>query len=202
MTLEPYHHGHNAVEEIPWSRLGHILIAMTKRIQAEFQPDIVVGVAKGGVIPAVYLSSAFLVDFIPIKLSSRKNEQVVHEMPVWHVKPTASLKGKKVLIVDDIAVAGRTLEMAAAAVKECGASEVKTATIAIHKGSVSPDFYELCTDALIVWPWDRDTIDSSGTWRINGEYLEEMENIEGYDPGPSPGYEPISWWSKGAKDKR
>jgi hypoxanthine phosphoribosyltransferase len=35
----------------------------------DFRPEAVVGIAKGGVIPAVFLASAFQVDFFPIKLS-------------------------------------------------------------------------------------------------------------------------------------
>ena len=76
MTLDPYHHEHTGVEEIRWSRLAHLLPKLAQKIRGDWQPEIVVGIAKGGVIPAAYLSSVFRLDFFPIKLSSRHNEEM------------------------------------------------------------------------------------------------------------------------------
>ena len=185
-ALDPYHHEHRHVEEVPWSRLGDLLIDLAEKIRRDFQPEIVVGIAKGGVVPAVYLSSAYLLDFLPIKLSSRHDEQIVSGTPVWHVYPTDEVMGKKVLLVDDICVAGRTLGMAAEELARRGALAVRTATLAVHHGSMRPDYYVLDTDSLIVWPWDRDVLAPDGKWSINAEYTDEMDEVPGYVPGPSP----------------
>ena len=194
--LDPYKHKHLLVEEIPWSRLGKLLIELAETIRKDWWPDIVVGIAKGGVIPAVYLSSLFQLDFYPIKLSSRSKEKIIHELPVWHVYPTSHVEGKKVLLVDDICVAGRTLKMATSELKKQGASEVRSATLAVHEESVSPNYWVLKTDALIVWPWDRDVLSEDGIWSINSEYLEEMREVSQYIPGPSPAIEPEGNWIK------
>ena len=196
MTLNPYRHNHNQVEEIPWSRLGRLLIELTEMIQESFHPEIVLGIAKGGVVPGLFLSSAYLVDFFPIKISSRHNEQVIFEKPVWYIYPTDAVRGKKVLLADDICVAGRTLEIAKIEIMKRGAAEVRTATLAIHEDSIHPDYFVLNTDALIVWPWDRDILSEDGTWFINKEYMSEMEKIPGYKPGFSPAREPIGHWEK------
>lgn len=182
MTLNPYAHEHSAAHEISWSRLGVLLIELTEIIARSWQPEIVVGIAKGGVIPAIFLSSALRLDFLPIKLSSRHNEKVVLSTPQWFVYPTEHVKNKRVLLVDDIAIAGRTLSMAMNELKQCGAQEVRTATLAIHRGSIRPDFVVLETDALIVWPWDRDVHDAQGQWAINPEYQAELNKIAGYHP--------------------
>ena len=187
--LHPYDHEHSHVEEVPWSRLGSLLVRLAETISESYRPELVVGIAKGGAVPGVYLSSAFLVDFFPIKLSSRHNEQVVSSVPVWHVYPTEQVSGKRVLLVDEICVNGRTLGMAKAELLRRGAEEIKTATLAVHHGSVRPDYYALDSDGLIVWPWDRDTLAPDATWSINREYKDEMDKIEGYLPGPSPASE-------------
>ncbi len=189
MTLDPYKHEHENVEEIPWSRLGNLLIQLAEMIWKDWQPEVVVGIAKGGVIPGVFLSSAYRADFFPIKLSSRHNEEIVSQEPVWYVYPTDQVRGKKVLLVDDICVAGRTLKIATEEIKKLGAKEIMTATLAVHHGSVYPDYYILETDGLIVWPWDRDIIIGEGMWMINPEYLEVMKKVQGYEPGASPARE-------------
>ena len=193
-ALHPYQHQHTEVEEIPWSRLGHLLTALLNTVQQSFRPELVVGIAKGGVIPAVYASSAFGVDVLPIKLSSRKNERIISETPIWHVYPTDQVRGRRVLLVDDICVAGRTLRMATDELHRRGATAVRTATLAVHHASVRPDFCILETDALVLWPWDRDVLQSDGTWRINPEYLEEMNQVQGYKPAPAPAREPLGRW--------
>ena len=196
MDIDPYSHSHTHVEEITWSRLGGFLIELTETISRDWRPEIVVGIAKGGLIPAVYISSAFQVDLFPIKLSSRHNEKIVYKEPVWFVYPTEIVRGKKVLLVDDISAAGRTLKIASEKLKNLGATEIRTATIAAHKESPRPAYVVLVTDALIVWPWDRDVLSEEGTWEINPEYLDKMEKISGYDPGSSPAREPEGRWFK------
>ncbi len=175
--LDPYHHVHRGVAEISWSRLGELLAGLAGLINRDFRPELVVGVAKGGVIPGVFLSSAYLVDFFPIKLSSRHNEQVVSETPSWYIYPTEHVRDRAVLLVDDICVAGRTLRLAAAELLRQGAREVRSATIAVHEGSVRPDYFALQTNDLIVWPWDRDVLAPDGRWSLSPEYRAEWDEI-------------------------
>jgi hypoxanthine phosphoribosyltransferase len=196
MTTDPHDHTHTHVEEFPWSQVGHILIALADAIRRDWEPEVVVGIAKGGVIPAVFLSSAFRVDFFPIKLSSRHNEVVVHDDPKWFVLPTEDIRGKRVLLVDHIIVSGRTMRMATQELDRIGAKECRTATLAAHEHSVRPDYVGLVTDALIVWPWDRDCFSDEGDWMIMPEYLAEMKQVSGYEPGPSPAREPEGRWLK------
>ena len=45
--LDPYHHAHSSVEEIPWSRLGGMMTDLVDQIRKRFRPELVVGIAKG-----------------------------------------------------------------------------------------------------------------------------------------------------------
>lgn len=189
MSIDPYKHHHSQVENISWARLGQLLIQLTEKIRSDWQPEIIVGIAKGGVIPASFISSALQLNFFPIRLSSRDNEKVIHQEPVWYVYPTAAVKNKKVLLADDICVAGRTLTMAKKQILKLKAKEVRTATIAIHKKSMRPDYVVLESDALIIWPWDRDIFNGK-KWLMNPEYLEELQEIEQIEkkhPETNPG---------------
>ena len=182
--LDPYRHEHTGIEDISWEQLGHLLVRFAETIADDYSPELVVGIADGGLFPAVYLASVFQRDLLPIKLSRRQNEQVVHDEPVWYVLPSDVVKGKNVLLVDDICVSGRTIEMAVAELGKHGAREIRTAALAIHDESVKPDYVMLRTNSLIVWPWDRDVL-VQGTWMTNPEYSEEMEKIRGQAPGHS-----------------
>lgn len=181
---DPYRHEHTDIEDISWERLGHLVVGLAETIADDYSPELVAGIAKGGLFPAVYLASVFQRDVLPIKLSRRQNEQVVHDEPVWYVLPTDVVKGKKVLVVDDICVSGQTMEMAVAEIRKRGATEVRTAAVAVHDESVKPDYVMLKTNALLVWPWDRDVL-VQGTWMTNPEYSEEIEKMKEQAPGHS-----------------
>ena len=181
MKIETYNHAHNEVKEITWSILGELLISLALKIKKKWKPDAVVGIAKGGVIPAVFISSAFRVDFFPIKLSSRQNEEIVRNNPAWFVYPDKYVENKKVLLIDDIAVSGKTLKLASEEIKKKGSGEVRTAALITHSDSFCPDFVGLTSDALIIFPWDKKNLDENGNWILNPEYQNEMKKIPGYE---------------------
>ncbi len=161
--------------DLGWARFGELCKELVEKIAADYQPDLVVGIAKGGVLPAVVISSALRRDFFPIKLSSRENEQIVRETPKLFVGPSRDVDRKRVLLVDDICVTMRTLDLARGLLVDAGAAEVRTATFATH-GSVWPDWYALETTALLLFPWDRDVY-SAGSWTINPEYAAEISRM-------------------------
>ena len=175
--MHSYKHEHKGIMDLGWEGLGEALKELAAIIARDFRPDVVVGIAKGGVVPAVFLSSAFLVEFLPIKLSSRRNEVVVHDEPVWFVRPTPDIKGRHILLVDDISVAGRTLAMAKSELLTIGAAEVRTATLAVHLGSARPDYYAIETDDCILFPWDKQVLDGL-EWIMNPELQEQIEKLE------------------------
>jgi len=100
--MDSYDHKHEGIMDLGWEGLGDSLKLLVSKVAKDYQPDVVVGIAKGGVIPAVFVSSAFLVDFFPIKLSRRKNERIVREEPAWFVRPPSDIKNLRVLLVDEI----------------------------------------------------------------------------------------------------
>jgi hypothetical protein len=178
MSLPPADpdHQHDGVYEITWEDFGGLCRELAMRIWREYQPEVVVGVAKGGVIVGATLSSALRRDFLPIKLSSRHDEKVVHEKPVWFVPPTDHVTGKRVLLVDDMCVNMVTLGMAREALLAKGAAEVRTATLMIHGYSQRPDWWAVETDALILVPWDLEVIEN-GRWILHPEFQSELDEM-------------------------
>ncbi len=141
-----------------WDEVYMLCKELARKIKnSKFKPDVIVAIARGGWIPA-----RILADFLFIKeLYSVKAEH-------WGIVATVTgkaritqpltvdLKGKKVLIVDDVADTGETIEIVAKHVKEKGAKEVKTAVIDFkHTSKFVPDYYarEMERWAWIVYPW-------------------------------------------------
>ena len=68
----------------------------------KFVPDVVIGLSRGGLQPAVMLSNYFDVPMIPVSLALRDHQV---ERLDFEIDP-----GKKYLVIDDINDTGATLE--------------------------------------------------------------------------------------------
>ena len=127
---------------------------MASSIKRGFSPDLIVGVARGGLIPAVWLSH--LLGDKPLRFIHVKYYK---GMDLRKKKPelladVGRLKGK-VLVVDDVADTGTTLEFVANHIKQKGAKEVRIATIAMKpRSTLKPDFFVFETSKWIVFPWE------------------------------------------------
>lgn len=137
-----------------WNDVEKAVTALATTLEREFVPDLIVGIARGGLIPAVRLSHLLgdkLLRMIHIKFY--KGVNLRRERP--ELLADVGKLPKKVLIVDDVADTGETLEFVLKHVKEKGAKEVKVATIAYKpKSRLKPDYYVFETDKWIVFPWE------------------------------------------------
>jgi len=126
---------------------------------AEFEPDVVVALARGG-----WFAGRCLCDFLGLNdLTSLKMEHYVGtaqksgEPEVRYPMPEGSVKDKDVLIIDDIADTGGSIKHAFDYVTERGANEVRTGTLQLLDTSeYDPDFVgERLEDwAWVVYPWN------------------------------------------------
>ena len=137
-----------------WHEFEKAICALANTLRRRYDPDVIVGVARGGLFPAVRLSH----------LMGDKTLRIIHVkyykgVGLRRKKPelladVGRLKGK-VLVVDDVADTGTTLEFVAKHIKRKGAKEVRVATIAMKPHSAfKPDFFVFETDKWIVFPWE------------------------------------------------
>ena len=137
-----------------WDDVEKAVTALATTLEREFVPDMIVGIARGGLIPAVRLSHLLgdkLLRMIHIKFY--KGVNLRRERP--GLLADVGKLPKKVLIVDDVADTGETLEFVLKHVRAKGAKEVKVATVAYKpKSCVKPDYYVFETDKWIVFPWE------------------------------------------------
>jgi hypoxanthine phosphoribosyltransferase len=140
---------------LDWEGFGRGAREFADEIVRHFQPDLVVGIARGGVIVGAVIASAMQVDFFPIKVTRRVMMEVVNEEPTLVIKPYAYAQGKKVLLVDDISRTGETMRIARRALEMFHPEVIKTACYADYQGDgYQPDFYKMTVDAQLAFPWD------------------------------------------------
>ena len=145
--------------EIPsWDQIYDLLLNIANRIHKNgFKPDIIIGVSRGGWPPARVMSDllenpkvANVAAEFYVGVAETKGKPVITQ-PV-----SVSVKGKKVLVVDDVADTGESLKLVQSHLDEQGATEVKTITIYYKPWSVIiPDYYEKETRSWIIFPWER-----------------------------------------------
>jgi uncharacterized protein len=123
------------------------------RVAKEYEPEIVLGVAKAGVIPGVVVASILQTDFASMVVT----RQEAGAQPVVIAGPPPSVKGRRVLVVDETCDTGSTLKLALSEVKALRPAEVRSA-VSFKTGPYAPDFHAFETDNFIILPWDREII--------------------------------------------
>ena len=140
-----------------WNKVYTMILGLSGKIQKTgFKPDVIVGVARGGWVPARVLSDLLSITNVAsvraesyMAIGETKCEPMVTQ-PV-----SISVAGKMVLVVDEVADTGKTLKLIKDHVVEQGAAEVKTAAVYSKPWSVArPDYYEKESSFWIVFPWE------------------------------------------------
>ena len=151
--------GNNLEFEIPsWDQIYVLLLKLAEAVRKSgFEPDVIVGVSRGGWIPARIMSDllenpklANVTAEFYVGVAETKHEPSITQ-PV-----SLPVKNKKVLVVDDVADTGESLKQVNSHLKNQGASEIKIATIYYKPWSIIvPHYYEKETRCWIVFPWER-----------------------------------------------
>ena len=139
--------------EVDWPFFGELCRALAMRVAKEYQPEIVLGIAKAGVIPGVVVASILQCDFASMVVT--RNEEGAQ--PVLVTGPPPSIRGRRVLVVDETCDTGSTMKLALNEVRALRPADVMSA-VSFKTGEYSPDFHAFETTNFIILPWDREII--------------------------------------------
>lgn len=124
-------------------------LAISNRIREIEYPeiDIVVGIATGGVVPASLLAFHLQVPLEIIHLNYRdETNKPRFASPKFLKKMDLPVSGKRILLVDDVSVSGKTLEKAKEFFDQC------TVITMVMKGKA-----DICAfpniSQCVYWPW-------------------------------------------------
>jgi hypoxanthine phosphoribosyltransferase len=144
--------------DLDWAMFGELCRALALKVARDYEPEIVIGIARAGVIPAAVVSSILECDFFVLKISRKEGDEVVRERPAIFSEVPPAVTGKRVLIVDEITTAGDTLRLALAAVRDARPAEVRTATTFARTSGYQPNYAALTMEAYVIFPWDRQVL--------------------------------------------
>ena len=125
-------------------------------LRKNYRPDAIIGLLRGGVVPARLFADYFDITLDFFALDAKLYNGIAEPGEEVKIKPFfGDIKGKKVLIVDDIWDTGETMR---AVLKYLKNEYLHTATLFKKNGSEgSPDFYceTANIDEWIIFPWDK-----------------------------------------------
>jgi uncharacterized protein len=139
--------------EVDWPFFGELCRALALRVAREYQPEIVLGIAKAGVIPGVVVASILQCEFSSMAVTRR----AAGTQPVLVSGPPPSIRGRRVLVVDETCESGSTMRLALSEVRALKPAEVRSA-VSFKTGDFTPDFHAFETENFIILPWDREII--------------------------------------------
>jgi hypoxanthine phosphoribosyltransferase len=171
------------VRPISWNDFHGLTKALVVAV-SPWQPEIILPIGRGGYYPGSLLAHILQVEIFPVRLSRREQDVIVRESPQWLITPPDSVRGHRVLVVDEICSTGETLTIVRDRTLSLGAKEVRTAVLYAHvAGSSVPDYVGIITDELVLNPWDRE-IYVNGVFRFHPEYAEALAD-QGGNADPS-----------------
>jgi hypoxanthine phosphoribosyltransferase len=171
------------VMEVDWPFFGELCRGLALKVWRDYEPDLVVGIAKAGVIPGAVVAAVLRTDFASVALTR------LHEgdAPFILSRPTLSPRGHRVLLVDETCDSGDTMRLATSVMREEGATEVRTA-VSFRTADFQPDYWALQTPDFIVLPWDRWVIED-GELVVRPDYAaalaESVGGVGAAESGPA-----------------
>ncbi len=165
----------------PWDEVYAMCVELALKVRASgYAPELLVGVARGGWVPARVLSDLMPgVGLASMRVEFYEDVAKAGRRPVITQPVSAEVRGRKVLVVDDVADTGESLIAACEHVRARGAAEVRIATLH-HKphSKLVPDYYVRSTSAWIVYPHERFEFMRSTLARMRGEGKRLEEVVE------------------------
>ncbi|CAM4065185.1 phosphoribosyltransferase [Helcobacillus massiliensis] len=144
-------------EVLTWDLFGTASRELAQTIaDSDFEPEIVIAVARGGLLPAGSLAYALglkLADAINVEFYTDVHETLPDPVLLEPMLDTNAITGKRLLVVDDVADSGRTLALVLELLEAQGAEARSAVLYAKSASVVEPTYVWKRTDDWIVFPW-------------------------------------------------
>ena len=144
--------------EIPsWKKIHRSILELSVEIEkSNFKPDIIVGMARGGWIPARIISDCLgNPNLANVSVEFYENLGETKSKPMIKQPISVSVRNKKILLVDDVVDTGKSVKLVETHLRNKGASTIKIASVYYKPWSiVIPEYYQKETQLWIIFPWE------------------------------------------------
>lgn len=133
--------------------------------QSGYEPDLIVGIVRGGSVPAVYLSHRLKIPVQMVHWNTRDSSKWGNESNCWI--PEEMFGGLKVLLIDDIVDGGDTIrelladwQTSVAGLGNLPVDNIRICSMIYNTAqSVRPHFYHQTIDRnedqrWVIFPWE------------------------------------------------
>jgi uncharacterized protein len=171
--------GISELETFSWPEFGAAARDLAHQVvDSGFAPDVILGIARGGLIPAGALSYAIeCKNLFTINVEFYTGVDSRLDVPVVlpPVLDATDLDDLSVLIVDDVADTGKTLELVQAFCAD-HVAEARTAVL-YHKprSSLRPDYSWRQTDRWVDFPWSSQPPVTAPVYAVPAEHAPNSE---------------------------
>ncbi len=165
---------------LTWEEVDTVCRQIAVTADKMLGPNIIVGIGKGGLIPASIVACLMRVDLFPCLVTRRRRGEIVSDRPEVVVSVTEKVSAQRVLIIDEMVLTGETIRIVSTQCKKQGAKLVRTACIWALSDSWKPTWYGLETPGHIMFPWDYEVL-SKGQFVLNPGYKEYLDSLEMID---------------------
>ncbi len=147
--------------KITWQDVERDTLRLVKQMKADgFQPDIIVSLARSGLIPASLISyclgnkQLYVVKADFSRTQRNGKDQDLRSRPILTQRIKRSLKGLKILVVDEMTVSGETLKLVNKYLKTKQPKQVKFAVLYKQPWTTFlPDYFGRLIKQWPLYPW-------------------------------------------------
>ena len=168
------------VKYVSWSAVEEAISHIAKQIKESHVPEVVIAIVKGGLIPARVLVDALAIEEIGfIEVKFYKGIGVAGDKPSVKSIALPQIRGKSVLVVDDVVDSGRTMQLAIDIVSAHVPRSLRSAVLYVKPWSTYiPDYYHAITDEWIIFPWEVCESIKEGVLLLDSEFVKASERCE------------------------
>jgi len=161
IPAEEFYKKSKGIKNLSWQDVEHDTLKIIEKMQKEnFDPDVIISIARSGLIPASMIAYALgnkqlyviKVDFSKIQKSGQ--DQELNEKPIITQELSKDIQGLKVLVVDEMAVSGATLKLVSKYMEIKNPAEVKYAVLYKQPwAEFNPDYAGREIEEWPLYPW-------------------------------------------------
>ena len=145
-----------------WDNIESITVELYNLVRKDgYSPDIIAGISRGGLVPARIISDLFLSQskkptLAIMQIGFYSGIGKTEKEPIIYQDLPGHIHGRKILLIDDVADSGVSLDFALKYLNMKKPMEVRIGTLYYKPWSmIKPHYYVEETDSWIIFPHER-----------------------------------------------